>query len=472
MAGTRRRWLAQAAALACAPLCGGAAQAAVEGADDEASAWRVLNRVSWGADADGLRQCRELGISRWLQRQLAMAPATLPAAVQAQVDGLSISTRPLKERVDELRALRLEANTPGAGEDARRRLRQALALAASDSASRLLLRALHAPSQLHERVSWAWFNHFNLHRRKQAVALLLADYEDHAIRPHALGSFRAMLGAVTRHPAMLQYLDNARNAAGRPNENHARELLELHTLGVAGGYTQQDVQALARVLTGHGLRESGYAFIAARHDFGDKQLLGRTIRGRGAAELDEALDLLAGHPATARQVARRLSRSLFSESPPEALVERMAQAFDGDRIAPCLQVLLQSPEFLTAEPAQFKDPMLFVLSSVRLLQGGQPLLDTLPLQRALAQLGEAPHDHAAPDGYPLQAAAWNGSGQLAARFDVARALAARYGVAVDIDTPPWSPLPLREATQRALAAAGSPRERVALLLSSPDFMVF
>src|SRR6201986_2021548 len=176
------------------------------------------------------------------------------------------------------------------------------------AASRSILHALYAPDQLRQRMTWFWFNHFNVHQYKSNIRILVGDYEDHAIRAHALGKFRDLLSATLHHPAMLRYLDNADNAAGHINENYAREIMELHTMGVGSGYTQADVEALAKILTGVGidvkpenpqlkpelqprlLREGAFEFNPARHDYSDKTFLGHLIKGQGLAEVDEALD--------------------------------------------------------------------------------------------------------------------------------------------------------------------------------------
>src|SRR2546422_7311634 len=218
---------------------------------------------------------------------------------------------------------------------------------------------------------------------------LVADYEERAIRPHALGRFRDLLGATARHPAMLIYLDNAQNAANRINENYARELMELHTLGVDGGYTQRDVQELARILTGFVVREGWFEFIPGRHDYGDKLLLGRAIRGRGAAEVDEALDLLARHPATARFLCRKLALVFVSDDPSEVLVERLASTFpssDGD-IAAVLRELFPSAEFSASLGTKFKDPVHYVVSAVRLAYDDKGILNAGPLINWLGRLG-------------------------------------------------------------------------------------
>jgi len=493
-----------------------------------ASTYRLVNRVTWGANDAALQRCLSLGNAAWLQEQLAPGgfsqaqtqaqaqarnQATLPAAAQEQIDGLSIQQLTLNERYAQVEALRkqgVEAATEElrkAGQDAYQR---ELSRQARETATRLMLRALYSPAQLQEKLAWFWFNHFNVHQFKAQLRVLLSDYEDRALRPHVLGSFRRMLGAVSIHPAMLQYLDNAQNAVGRLNENHARELLELHTLGVDGGYSQQDVIALARVLTGHGVnfsansganpprlkpewqplhrRDGFYEFNPARHDFGDKQFLGRTIKGRGAEELDEVLDLLAAHPATARFVSRRLATFLLADEPAADLVAQMARAFDGGRIDAALQVLLKAPAFTAAEPGKFKDPLHFVLSAVRAAYGDKVVLNTAPLQGWLGTLGQGLYNRPTPDGYALQAQAWNSSGQLASRFDIARAIGSNSaGLFKGVDamagreTPAFPQLArplyyevqrplLRVATRNALDNAATPQDWNALLLSSPDFM--
>jgi len=195
---------------------------------------------------------------------------------------------------------------------------------------------------LQEQMTWFWMNHFNVHQGKSNLRVLVSDYEEQAIRPHALGKFRDLLAATLHHPAMIRYLDNEQNAANRINENYAREIMELHTLGVDGGYTQNDVQQLARILTGVGVnlgdktpdvrrdkqsqyvRKGLFEFNPNRHDYGDKVFLGQTVKGRGLAEVDEALDRLSRSPATARYVSRKLAIYFVADEPPPQLVERMA----------------------------------------------------------------------------------------------------------------------------------------------------
>src|ERR1700743_2080682 len=192
---------------------------------------------------------------------------------------------------------------------------------AKQAAARSILRALYASDQLRQRMTWFWFNHFNVHQYKGNIRILVGDYEDRAIRPFALGKFHDLLTATLYHPAMLRYLDNADNAVGHLNENYAREIMELHTMGVGSGYTQADVEALARILTGVGIdlkpedpklkpewqahvgRDGAFESNPARHDYGDKSFLGHPIKGSGFSEVDEAIDILVHSPATAMHIS-------------------------------------------------------------------------------------------------------------------------------------------------------------------------
>src|SRR5256885_4542743 len=291
----------------------------------------LLNRVTWGANPSSARELARMGPERYLEAQLRPAQeAALPPEVQAQVDAMTITQRPVDELAKEMESRRKGLDLLRNDEEkkaAQQAYQQELTRLGREAAARMLLRALYSPWQLREQMTWFWMNHFNVFQYKANLRVLVADYEERAIRPHALGRFRDLLGATARHSAMLIYLDNAQNAANRINENYARELMELHTLGVDGGYTQRDVQELARILTGFVVREGWFEFIPGRHDYGDKLLLGRTILGRGAAEVDEALDLLAQHPATARFICRKLALFFVSDDPSEVLVERLASTF-------------------------------------------------------------------------------------------------------------------------------------------------
>jgi uncharacterized protein (DUF1800 family) len=358
-------------------------------------------------------------------------------------------------------------------------------------------------------MTWFWFNHFNVFQNKKQVRFLLADYEESAIRPHVLGRFRDLLRAVLTHPAMMVYLDNAENARGKVNENYARELMELHTLGVDGGYAQADVEALARILTGAGIDLQGrraegggslFAFSPERHDSGPKVFLGQSFSGFGGfAEIERALDLLCRHPSTARFVSRKLAVYFLADDPPAEVVERMAAAFqstDGD-IAQTLAALFAAPQF--SDPAyaagKFKDPVQYVYSSIRLLFPGDVLKNYKPLAGALAQLGEPVYGHQTPEGYGMKSRDWASSDQLAKRFQLARGLVgarARLFVsaeAIDAGIDESELKRVRQAhpidrarieglvapllspkTRASLERAEDPQEWAALVLASPEFM--
>jgi len=440
--------------------------------DSPALQLAVLNRLSWGANRSSFDAIAALGSAAWLGRQLEARPAALPTEAQAAIDAMTISRRPLAELAGELEQQRRAFQALPASEKKaeRQAYQQELGRLGREAQTRMLLRAIYAPNQLEEHMTWFWMNHFNVFQFKGPLRALVGDYEEHAVRPHALGRFRELLGATARHPAMLIYLDNARNSAGRINENYARELMELHTLGVDAGYTQRDVQELARVLTGFGIdpQSASFRFYPRRHDSGAKTLLGTTIRNGGARELDEALDLLARHPATARFISRKLAVFFVADEPPPALVERMAQTFtstDGD-IAQVLRSLFASPEFRASLGSQFKDPMHYLLSAVRLVLDARPLPDAQPLIGALARMGQPLYARQTPDGYPLTRTDWASAGQMTARFEIARAIAYRAPARL------WpEPLgALSEPTRRALAQAATPQEWNLLFLSSPEFM--
>ena len=441
--------------------------------DSPATELAVLNRASWGANRSSRADVARLGTGRWLDAQLQPAAAMLPADVQATIDQMAISRRPIGGIVAEIEEQR--RNFRNAAADDRKAERQAyqqeLTRLGREAQTRMLLRAIYSPNQLQEEMTWFWMNHFSVFQQKGPIRALVGDYEERAIRPYALGRFRDLLGASARHPAMLLFLDNARNSAGRINENYARELMELHTLGVDGGYTQRDVEALARVLTGWSLSFAGgepSRFYPRRHDYSEKQLLGTTIRGTGAAELDQALDLLAHHPSTARFVSRKLAVFFVADDPSPALVERMAATFtasDGD-MARVLRTMFASPEFRASLGTKFKDPLQYTLSALRLALDQRPLPDPLPVIGALARMGEPLYARATPDGYPLTRTDWASPGQLATRFEIARGIAYRVPTRVPAELAP----PIGDATRAALAKASSPQEWNLLLLSSPEFM--
>jgi uncharacterized protein (DUF1800 family) len=505
--------------LASSLLFGGCATLAGQGslpkvaAADETTQLRWLDRVTWGGDAASAQDLKRLGLPEWLREQLHPRPAALPAAAEAQIDAMTISRTPAEAIVTELRAQRRAMNETADEEqkkEARKTLEQDLTRLTREAQQRFVLRALYSPNQLEEQMTWFWMNHFNVNARKAELRALVGDYEESAIRPHALGRFRDLLGATLHHPAMLLYLDNAQNAAARVNENYARELMELHTLGVGGGYSQSDVQELARVLTGVGIRVRGpdvppprippalrgdyvqqglFEFNPNRHDYGPKTLLGQPMTHRGLAEVDEALDRLARAPATARFISRKLAVYFVADDPSPALVGRMADTFrksDGD-IAATLQTMFESPEFAASLGRKFRDPVHYVIASVRLADDGRIVSNVNPMLLWMYRMGEPLYGHETPDGYPMTEDAWASAGQMTTRFEIARAIGANGGVLFRRDdgaagerpAPPElaeSPvvrlaLPSMSAdTREALAEARSPQDWNTFLLASPERM--
>ncbi|MBS0392991.1 MAG: DUF1800 domain-containing protein [Proteobacteria bacterium] len=492
---------------ACAAQPPAATAARPVAPDPAAVAW--LERVTYGIDAEALDQYQRLGAHGYLAAQLGGKARSLPAAVTAQIDQLDISHADgaalLESAVAERK--RIQAiEDPSAKEDARKALNERGNHLAYEATRRQLLRAIYSPDQLREQMVWFWLNHFSVHLYKANVRWLVADYEERAIRPHVFGRFRDLVLATLTHPAMLEYLDNARNAAGHINENYARELMELHTLGVDGGYTQDDVQSLARILTGVGIRAEGpeprlrrdwqplyrragaFEFNPARHDFSTKRLLGETVSGRGFGEVEQAVDLLVRQPACARFVARRLAVYFVADEPGAALVDRLADTFrrtDGD-IAAVLRTLFTAPEFRPSPGTKFKDPMHYVVSAIRLAYDGQVITNSRPLLNWLRALGEVPWGRQTPDGYPLDEAGWASSGQLTRRFEIARAIGS--GAATLFDTEDGTGTGgagfpqlaghvyfdtieprLGTATRQALAQARSQADWNTFLLSSPEF---
>ena len=218
----------------------------------------LLDRLTWGINASSAAHLQAVGTERWLAEQLHPAAERGVARCGSSADrGHARRAQVSVRHRGRVRRSRRKAANQVADPDQKKAAQQVYQQAMNDrakqAAARSILRALYAPDQLRERMTWFWFNHFNVHQYKANIRILVGDYEDRAIRPYALGKFRDLLAATLHHPAMLRYLDNADNAAGHLNENYAREIMELHTMGVGSGYTQSDVEALARILTGVGI---------------------------------------------------------------------------------------------------------------------------------------------------------------------------------------------------------------------------
>ena len=470
--------------------------------------FNTINHLTWGANTAAFQQLQTTHLDQYLARQLHPAPAQLPPDLQAQIDAMTISQRPMLDLASEMTQRRKDAAALTDDEQKKAALQawqREMTRLGREAATRHILRALYSPNQILEQMAWFWMNHFTVFQYKANIRATIGDFEDTAIRPHALGKFRDLLGAVAHHPAMLVYLDNAQNAAGHINENYAREIMELHTLGVNAGYSQRDVQELARIMTGVGVdfgperpnlsrlpgyvREGAFEFNPRRHDFGPKVFLGQPIRRHGLAELDEALDRLARASATAHFISHELAVYWLSDDPPPALVERMAQTFersDGD-IAATLQTLLTSHEFAQSAGHKFKDPMRYVISAVRLAYDGKPILNVGPILNWLNRMGEPLYGHQTPDGYPLDASSWNSPGQMTTRFEIAKAIGSGSAGLFKTEGPQpreRAAFPqlanalyfdaiaktLSPTTLHALDQAASPQEWNTFLLSSPEFM--
>ncbi|QII85594.1 DUF1800 domain-containing protein [Bordetella hinzii] len=486
--------------------------ASAHAADVPADLYARVDRITWGATPELLAQARQQGFEAWLQVQLKpSAQPALPPDVAARIAALPISTTDSAQAIVALRE-RSEADKritdPDAQLQARRDTNKAIRERGEQARERAVWLALYSPNQLQEHMTWFWMNHFNVWLNKGYVGAVLDDYEARALRPRSLGKFRDLLEATLRSPAMLMYLDNAASRVGKINENYARELLELHTLGVDGGYSQRDVQELARILTGLGVNATGkprrakgphaadlisdglFEFNPAAHDYGDKALLGHAIKGRGWAEVEQALDILASHPATARHISRKLATFFVADTPPKALVDQLSRAFtqsDGD-IAAVLRVLFNSPAFAASlKDGKFKDPVHYVYSSLRLALHDQPALSNArAVANLISTLGQPLYGRLTPDGYPLTQNDWAGSGQLNARFEAARAIAAAAGAFYrDKDQPMpriklsrlseayGQPSPFDQwpaASRDAIAQARSVTDANTYLLAAPPFM--
>jgi uncharacterized protein (DUF1800 family) len=416
---------------------------------DQAAILHVLNRLAYGPRPGDIEHIMQIGLERYIDEQLHPDGMAMPDALTQRLAALSQGEMTQADLITTYRRVikaAMEDGTggaPGGGLAIRNALYRKMAIHFGELR---LVRAIESPRQLEEVMDEFWFNHFNVVAGKGLDHVLIADYEREAIRPYVLGKFRDLLGATSKHPAMLFYLDNwlsaAPSADARPriagtkteisglNENYARELMELHTLGADGGYSQEDVTALARMLTGWSFDPrfagtgSAFRFVPRLHDFGDKVWLGRAVPVKGQAEGEWALDVLAAHPSTAHHIAFKLAQYFVADDPPAALVDRLTQQFlttDGD-IRAVLSMLFASPEF--RDPAnygsKFKTPYRFVVSAVR--AAAVDVKNVRPLLATMTRLGMPLYGCQSPDGYKNTADAWLNPDALAQRISFATAL--------------------------------------------------
>jgi len=513
----RRFVLSSAAAFAGATMLMRRSHAAAVAAplSAEERARHALNRLGYGPRPADAAAIAEQGADKWLDRflteQLDPRRLSQPEALTARLASLDVLKlgqaellgryRDAIKSAREARREQAKGMTPDA--DALNAVREKIRPLVAEAATARLSRALQSPAQLEEVLTEFWFNHFNVFAGKGPVGVLVADYEQRAIRAHVLGRFRDMLGATAKHPAMLAYLDNAQSVVAgyqppqrakrfldeRPelkarvptglNENYARELMELHTLGVDGGYNQHDVTELARMLTGWGLDQRKaliggtgdlFQFDPRKHDNGTKTWLGQTVHGAGQSEGERALDVLAAHPATARHLAYKFAQAFVADDPPASLVAKLADNFkaSGGDLREFTRTLIRADEFWSREAyqAKFKTPYQYLLSSLRALdlQPAEPR----NLLAALAQAGQPLYGAQTPDGYKTTAAAWRNPEALTQRVQLATTLGQRSGASADRLSATLGAT-LSEPTRRTLAAEPA-GQQVALLLASPDFM--
>ena len=529
------------------------AKSAIPSNPDDKTIIHVLNRIGFGPAPGDVARVREMGLTVYIERQLhpeRIDTATLTPRL-ASFETLGMSTRELAQeyflpaqmaRRDEMRKRAQQNPSMEPAEPPRPEMRSAEQVAAVRAERQVLgelmqqkiLRAAYSDRQLEEVMVDFWFNHFNVFAGKGMTRVYLTEYERDALLPHVLGKFRDLLQKTAESPAMLFYLDNWQSSApndamttvpgrnrpqqGKPgarrpgnatrpatladlppaaqnrrprglNENYARELMELHTLGVDGGYTQKDVQEVARALTGWTIANprqgGGFQFEPRLHDNGEKTVLGHKIKaGGGQSDGDQVLDILAKHPSTARFISTKLARRFVSDEPPAALVDRAARRFrdtDGD-IREVVRTIVTSPEFFAAEAyrAKVKTPFEFVVSAMRAT--GADANNVLPVVQSLRDLGMPLYMCQPPTGYSDKAEAWVNTGALLNRMNFAVALAggrmrgvrpsafseqaSEAGASIVSATLAGD---LSQATAATVAKATASPQAVALVLGSPEF---
>ncbi len=474
----------------------------------------LLNRLSLGIRPGEIEQVQQLGVNKYIQQQLSPDSIAEPAILidrLSQLDTINLSPTELFQRYNPNRKADIQSPIP---DDQKFRQQQARQVTNQAIEARLW-RSIYSQRQLNEVMVDFWYNHFNVHSEKGIDKLWVGAYEQQAIRPYAMGKFRDLLGATARHPAMLFYLDNWRNSVPNSsqsrknegiNENYARELMELHTLGVDGGYKQSDVLTLAKIFTGWGFKQPGqkvpdgysFYFNQNRHESSDKIFLKQNIVGRGIEEGEQALDILAKHPSTARQIGFKLAQYFVADNPPKSLVNKLSKRFtatNGD-IKLVLGTLFSSPEFWDVKyyGVKFKTPYQYAISSIR--STGTELTNPKVLNDFLKQQGMPLYGCPTPNGYKNTQEAWLNPDSLTRRINYATNLAkGKLPISASATTVPNSPLPIQADLSRLMPisvvdpvklaatlgnnfsvqtqqsiAASNPDIQAALILGSPEFM--
>ncbi len=522
----------------------------------------MLNRMTMGPAPGDLEMVKKIGVDAYINQQLHPQNMNVPENLQklAQADALNESPAKLfltygRPALKEI-AQKGNSDNPADKKELQKMLRDTYQKLYLETSTARIDRAVESPAQLQEVMTDFWYNHFNISVDKNLDHLWVGSFEEQAIRPHVLGKFRDLLGATAHHAAMLFYLDNWQNTAAKAtvasaspnanpkgkgrfsgiNENYARELMELHTLGVDGGYTQKDVQELARILTGLGLppgagggfgnrnaaqrlaminsagarrkgiqnfgggfgqnqemfqnggnppaqvdlnNKLGSYFDASRHDFGEKVVLGYKFQGTGEDEIEKVLNMLAKHPNTAHHISYQLAQYFVADTPPATLVDKLSKRFletDGD-ISEVLGTLFHSPEFWDSkyENAKFKSPYRFLVSSLRATNAD--IIDVKPSLGVLTQLGMPLYKCLTPDGYKNTKEAWLNPDNLINRIN----FATTYGTGRFPGAKPkiTEPADVADCIGPTLSnktidsVMGAPEMlRVSLLLGSPEFMKY
>jgi uncharacterized protein (DUF1800 family) len=416
----------------------------------------ALSRLTYGARPGDVERVRAMGVSAWIDRQLRPRTVDDSATDRALVE-LTTLRMPISQALREFPRPDPKLRAKIANGEMSRQEMQALypmdkrpARIATELQAAKVVRAVTSERQLEELMVDFWFNHFNVFAGKGDVRWYVSAYEREAIRPYAMGKFPDLVRATAYHPAMLFYLDNwlsarpdfvvpagpNRGRKGGLNENYARELMELHTLGVDGGYTQKDVTEVARAFTGWTIdrpqTDGHFIFRRGMHDGGEKIVLGQRIpAGGGRDDGERVIEILTRHPATARFIATKLVRRFVSDTPPPALVARVAGTYTstGGDISAMLRTIVESPEFFSEDAyrAKIKKPFEFVASAVRALGGTTDATGGMALARASAEIGEPLYQAQPPTGYADRGAVWVNAGALLARMNFALGLASgRY----------------------------------------------
>lgn len=431
----------------------------------------------------------------WLKQQLA-AP-TIPPSIQAMVNSKAAQAafsgylkpnpdgKPAAEKGAKKKN-KAEPNAPAPEKTERNQDKKDARRAAHDlyleQCAIRFTAQVQSKQPFIERLVMFWSNHFTVSAQKHPIVSLVNACEAEAVRPHVTGNFADMLIAVTRHPAMLIYLDNAQSigpstGAGTKkgkglNENLAREILELHTLGAGGGYTQADVIALAKIITGWSIdRETGsYAYHAKMHEPGPKTLLGKTFADQGENEGLQALRMIAMHPSTAKHLATKLARHFIADDPPPAAVQKLADVYlrSGGNLTQVYTALIDMEEPWQAAQSKMKTPYEFALSTCRLTG---VTFDARALQRGLQALNYTPFNASSPAGEADTAVAWVSPDSVMKRIEWAKVFAKNHPPATDPSTlaqQVFGPV-LRKETAFIIKGAASPQDGLAFLLASPEF---